>query len=384
MARWFAGPSVIVLGASLASPVLAAQHYVVRPGDFLYRVAHEEGVSARQLIALNHLSAPYRIYVGQTLRVRPDHAFVLRGGLAGGKRDIELASARSERSRIADAHYRVKSGDWLLHIARVEGVSVQRLARANGLASPYRVYVGQTLALPSRRGSPMARADRSHAASAEVLAEAAPAPPVTAAPLETPAPPAAAAPERQAASLVLPLYDDETRIGDVDATIDADGIVSVDAHEFADLVKSVLADASYARVKTLLASKAQIRIISIDNAGVITTYDGARQRIVMDIRPADRLADGRRQLDPAVTATGRLVDAGGAPLSLTAGQAIDETRPGRAPVPLFTTRDGRFAASGLAPGRWRITTRASPGKVFEIVIPEDGAALVRLGDIWPA
>ena len=388
-ASWLAGSSAMVLGAGLASPALSATHYVVKPGDFLYRIADEQGVSARQLISLNRLSPPYRIYAGETLVLRGAHAhgpaLVLRGGHAPS-RNVQLA--RAERGRHA-AHYDVKRGDWLLHIARVEGVSVARLARANGLSAPYRVYVGQSLVLPSRGGVETAQASPHRVARPDVLADAQA--PAAAAPIAAPAePPAApppapaAAPAPQPASLVLPLYDDETHLGDVDAYIDADGIVSVDAHQFGDLVKSVLADRSYARVKDLLASKTLIRIISIDNAGVITTYDGARQRIVMDIRPADRLAYGRPQRDPAVTATGRLVDAGGAPLSLTAGQAIDETQPGRAPVPVFTTRDGRFAASGLTPGRWRITTNAARGQVFEIVIPEDGAVFVRLGDIRPA
>jgi hypothetical protein len=183
---------------------------------------------------------------------------------------------------------------------------------------------------------------------------------------------------------VLPVYDDETRLGDLNAFIDPDGIVSVDAPRFADLVKRVLAKAPFARVKTVLARKAVIQIVSIDNSGVIVTYDSARQRIVLDIPPGDRLA----ALDaPAsgrvVTAFGRLVDAGGAPISLEAGRAVAEAQPRAAPVPVFTTRDGRFAASGLRPGRWRIELASAPGAIFEIDVPKDGGAFLRLGDIWP-
>src|SRR5581483_2737342 len=380
--RWLAGSSALLLGAGLGAPASAASHYVVKPGDVLYRIARHAGVSVDELASLNGLASPDRIYAGQRLAL---HGRLHVGPARARSAGTELANgAPKPRS---DGRYQVRRGDWLLHVARIEGVSAQALARANRLEEPYRLYVGQTLVLP---GAEISTA----VAKTETPALIAPAHPVlaevespTAAPAPTgpPQPSAAPAPaERQGGAVVLPIYDDETRIGDVEAFIDADGIVSVDARQFADLVKSVLAEPSYARVRTLLAARNQIRIVSIDNAGVITTYDPARQRIVLDIRPGDRLAAAAPQAKPAVTATGRLVDAAGAPISLASAQAVNETEPGCAPVPVFTARDGRFAASGLQPGRWRITTKAWPNAVFEIVVPEDARAVVKLGDVGPA
>jgi membrane-bound lytic murein transglycosylase D len=45
-------------------------------------------------------------------------------------------------------HYRVRRGDTAHKIARRHGVSLKRLAAANGLDSRYRIYAGQTLRLP--------------------------------------------------------------------------------------------------------------------------------------------------------------------------------------------------------------------------------------------
>jgi LysM repeat protein len=360
-ARWLAGSSAVLIGAGLASPALATQHYVVKSGDFLYRIARQEGVSPRRLVGLNHLAAPYRLMPGQRLVLR---------GLLGDSRPAELASLG--RSHGAGARYQVKRGDWLLHIAHVEGVSPERLEAANGLSPPYRVYVGQTLVLPLR-GRVEASAERSRARSAPF--ETAVASPPASPPLTAPAPAA------EPSSMVLPVYDDATRLGDLNAYIDPDGIVSVDAPRFADLVKRVLGKARFARVKTVLARKALIEIVSIDNSGLIVTYDSSRQRIVVDIAPSDRVA----ALAPAasVTAVGRLVDAGGAPISLEAGSAVAEAQPRVAPAPIFTTRDGRFVASGLRPGRWRIELPSSPGAVFEIDVPKNGGSFLRLGDLWP-
>jgi LysM repeat protein len=199
-ARWLVGSSAIVLGAGLSAPALAAQHYVVRPGDFLYRIAAREGVSARALISANHLAAPYRLYPGEALILRGQGAAVRR------LRWTETASTAPARPHAATAHYRVKSGDFLLRIAHAQGVSLQRLARANGLTAPYRVYAGATLTIPGRGGFASAQVRPRRASP--MLAENQP--PMGAVSIEPRAPdPAPAAAEPQIAQVVLPLYADD-------------------------------------------------------------------------------------------------------------------------------------------------------------------------------
>ncbi|WP_254291529.1 fimbrial biogenesis outer membrane usher protein [Sphingomonas tagetis] len=85
--------------------------------------------------------------------------------------------------------------------------------------------------------------------------------------------------------------------------------------------------------------------------------------------------------DYFVTAIGRLLDVDGEPVSLVTGTATELSKPERTPVTVFTTRDGRFAAAGLAPGRWRIEMLDAKKSTFIITIPADTKGLVRLPEI---
>ena len=50
---------------------------------------------------------------------------------------------------------------------------------------------------------------------------------------------------------------------------------------------------------------------------------------------------------------------------------------------MFTNRQGRFGATGLAPGQWRIEMLDSKNSTYVITIPDNAEGVVRLGDITP-
>jgi len=86
----------------------------------------------------------------------------------------------------------------------------------------------------------------------------------------------------------------------------------------------------------------------------------------------------------AITFTGQLLKPNDEPLALTAGQAYELDKPDRPPVAMFTNRSGRFAISGLRPGRWRIEANAhAHGLIYFIDVPEDAEGLVRGGALRP-
>lgn len=61
--------------APSAAPVLAAGNYRVVRGDTLYAIAFKHGIDYRDLAAWNGIAAPYKIFVGQDLRLSvPAHA----------------------------------------------------------------------------------------------------------------------------------------------------------------------------------------------------------------------------------------------------------------------------------------------------------------------
>jgi outer membrane usher protein len=87
--------------------------------------------------------------------------------------------------------------------------------------------------------------------------------------------------------------------------------------------------------------------------------------------------------DYSVTAIGRLLGVDGKPIPLLTGSAIELAHPERPPVAIFTNRDGRFGASGLAPGRWRIVMNDDRKSRFLLDIPADAQNIVRAGELKP-
>lgn len=87
--------------------------------------------------------------------------------------------------------------------------------------------------------------------------------------------------------------------------------------------------------------------------------------------------------DYSVTALGTMFDVDGEAVALVTGNAYEVGKPDKAPVNIFTNRQGRFGATGLAPGKWRIEMLDANKSVFEIEIPDNGENIVRLGEIKP-
>jgi outer membrane usher protein len=87
--------------------------------------------------------------------------------------------------------------------------------------------------------------------------------------------------------------------------------------------------------------------------------------------------------DYMVSVVGRLLGSNGEPITLVAGTAVEEAHPEREPVPLFTNAAGRFGATGLAPGRWRITLSDDDRTRFDLVIPDGANRTIAAGDLVP-
>jgi LysM repeat protein len=113
-----------------AAPANPSQ-YTVKPGDWLYKIARDFGVSPQDLIAANPQINPNAILQPGTVLNIPGAAPAgTGGGDTGGKT------------------YTVKLGDNLFRIALNNGTTYQKLAELNGIAPPYTVFVGQVLKLP--------------------------------------------------------------------------------------------------------------------------------------------------------------------------------------------------------------------------------------------
>lgn len=85
--------------------------------------------------------------------------------------------------------------------------------------------------------------------------------------------------------------------------------------------------------------------------------------------------------DYHLTAMGTMLDIDGQPVALVSGTATELAHPERAGLTIFTNRQGRFGAVGLAPGKWRLQMLDDKKSTYVIDVPENADGIVRLGDI---
>lgn len=85
-----------------------------------------------------------------------------------------------------------------------------------------------------------------------------------------------------------------------------------------------------------------------------------------------------------ITALGRLLNRDREPIALLTGTAVEVAHPEREPIQIFTNRDGRFGATGLAPGQWRIRMNDDLHSTYVINVPENSGSIMRVGDLTPS
>jgi outer membrane usher protein len=85
--------------------------------------------------------------------------------------------------------------------------------------------------------------------------------------------------------------------------------------------------------------------------------------------------------DYSVTVVGKLMDRDGVALAFVSGKATEISQPDREPVVLFTNRDGRFGASGLRPGQWRIEMGGDQNATYLLTVPPNALGVVQIGTL---
>ncbi len=129
----------------LAVAALAADPVVVRPGDTLTSIARRSGVSIEQIVQLNRIADPNKIYVGQELRLED-----------APQTDAPEADASTTSG--GQVIHIVRRGESTWSIAMHYGVTVAAVAEANGLSNPGRIFAGTPLVIPGGTAPPAPRA----------------------------------------------------------------------------------------------------------------------------------------------------------------------------------------------------------------------------------
>lgn len=107
--------------------------YEIRPGDTLSQIAIDQGISIEDLIRINNIEDPNRIFAGSQLVVSAD----------------EESPAPSDDVQVGDTVYEIQPGDSLMAIAIAHGVSLADLIAINDIVSPDQIFAGDFLIIPT-------------------------------------------------------------------------------------------------------------------------------------------------------------------------------------------------------------------------------------------
>ena len=107
--------------------------HVVQPGETLFKISVRYGVPMADIITVNGIVNPERIYAGQHLI-------------------IPTPGSTPAAAQPAVRHV-VQRGEYLSQIAVKYGVPMSSMPQANRIANPSLLYVGQTLVIPGASGS---------------------------------------------------------------------------------------------------------------------------------------------------------------------------------------------------------------------------------------
>lgn len=138
--------------------------HTVRPGDTLYDLAEQFGTTVPALVKRNTLPHGGRWLV-------PGQRLLVPGSSDRPAQDASAPQPESSAPQERTAtRVMVRPGDTLSQIAARQGVSVARIARANGIRNPRLIYPGQQLTVPGAASRSSSRATASSAASSSAQA----------------------------------------------------------------------------------------------------------------------------------------------------------------------------------------------------------------------
>lgn len=129
---------------SVGASAQAAVPHVVQPGESLWSIAAASNFTTRTVAAFNGLPEDAFVVVGQTI----DVPTVDEGAAALAAAGI-TPGAPSSGAPATGADRVVQPGESLWSVAVANGITVEALAAANGLASDAYLLIGQTITVPA-------------------------------------------------------------------------------------------------------------------------------------------------------------------------------------------------------------------------------------------
>lgn len=146
-------------------------------GDTLYMIGKKYNMKVEELASLNNLNEPYKLSVGQKLRVRTSGQPIVHDASkvaeqkptvkqvdvkpdvkADAKPAIKADVHHNTTTRVAVDSVTVEPGDTLYSLSRKYSVPVNDLAVMNNLTAPFGLYAGQKLKVPNLSSAPVRNA----------------------------------------------------------------------------------------------------------------------------------------------------------------------------------------------------------------------------------
>jgi murein DD-endopeptidase MepM/ murein hydrolase activator NlpD len=121
---------------------------VVQPGDTLASIAQVYGMNMTDLAALNNITDPNRLVVGQVLTLSADAVTATPAAQPTPDALAAQPTAQVRPQGDATLMYIVQSGDTLFRIARRYGIEMSAIISANNISDPSAIQVGQRLLIP--------------------------------------------------------------------------------------------------------------------------------------------------------------------------------------------------------------------------------------------
>ena len=125
--------------------------YVVKPGEWLSRIAAKNGISLNALLAVNGFQKSTVIHPGQVIKLPAGTVPAATSSNAAPKAASKQASSNTVSSNTVavGGSYTVRAGDSLSLIASGAGVTLNSLLAVNGFQRTTVILPGQSISLPA-------------------------------------------------------------------------------------------------------------------------------------------------------------------------------------------------------------------------------------------
>ena len=113
-------------------------YYTVKKGDSLIKIAKEQKIPLKELLALNNLTTKSTLFIGKKLLIK-------KGDETNTKKESKTEDKKVAKKKKSQKKYIVKSGDTLWSIAKKHNISIKKLRELNNLKNKDIILDGMVL-----------------------------------------------------------------------------------------------------------------------------------------------------------------------------------------------------------------------------------------------